>query len=439
MSPSPAQRATACRTASRALVAAGGAARSAALRRIAEALLDHRASLLEANRIDVDASAHDVRTGEASAAMAARLPLTERKLTALADGCRALADRGDPVGQVVGARELAPGLVLTQRTVPLGVLLIIFEARPDALPQITSLALRSGNGLLLKGGREARHSCRALHAVITEAMDPLPAEAVQLLEGRDTVTELLALDDRIDLVIPRGSNQLVRHIQANTRIPVLGHADGICHVYVHPDVDEAMARAIVRDSKTDYPAACNAMETLLLHRDTIASGLAVAVLDELRTAGVALHGAHGAFDLPPPPALAHEYGDLAATVAVVDDVDAAIRWVNTHGSGHTDAIVTADEAVAQRFVDGVDDAAAFHNCSTRFADGYRFGLGAEVGISTSRIHARGPVGVEGLLTTQYVLRGHGDVVAPFSAGQRQFTHRELPTPAAAPPGAARDR
>jgi len=423
---SPAARATACREASRALVAAGAEARSAALRRIAEALLDHRPALLEANRRDVEASAHDVRTGEVSAAMAARLPLSEAKLSALADGCRTLAARPDPVGHTVAARELAPGLQLRQRTVPLGVLLIIFEARPDALPQITSLALRSGNGLLLKGGSEARHSCRALHRVITEAMGPLPADAVQLLEGRDTVTELLALDDRIDLVIPRGSAALVRHIQSNTHIPVLGHADGICHVYVHADADPAMARAIVRDSKADYPAACNAMETLLVHADTVDTGLASALLDELRDAGVALHGAGGAFGLPEPPALSHEYGDLAATVAVVDGVDGAVDWVNRHGSGHTDAIVTHDEQVARRFLDGVDSAAAFHNASTRFADGYRFGLGAEVGISTSRIHARGPVGVEGLLTTQYTLVGQGDTVAPFGRGERHFTHRDLP-------------
>ncbi len=419
----PTERAHAVRAASRALVAAGADARSAALHRIATALLDERQALLEANQLDVAASHDDLKNGLVSAATAARLVLSERKLASLAEGLRSLADAPDPLDRVVTHRELAPGLELRERTVPLGVLLIIFEARPDALPQIGALALRSGNGLLLKGGSEAVHSCRALHRVMTEAMAPLPADALQLVEGRASVSELLALDDVIDLVIPRGSAQLVRHIQTNTRIPVLGHADGICHVYVDDAADPDMAEAIVIDSKTDYPAACNAMETLLLHRDTVASGLAARLLDALRGAGVTLHGADGIFGLPAPPSLAHEYGDLAATVAVVDDVQAAMAWVNRHGSGHTDAIVTADEAAAHAWLAGLDSACAFHNCSTRFADGYRFGLGAEVGISTGRIHARGPVGVQGLLTRQYTLEGRGDTVAPFSAGERAFTHR----------------
>jgi gamma-glutamyl phosphate reductase len=422
----PTARAHATRAASHALVAAGSDARADALRRMADALLDHREPLLQANALDVEASARSVEAGELSVATAARVALSERKLQGLADGLRTLADQPCPVGRVTARRELAPGLELTERTVPLGVLLVIFEARPDALPQIAALALKSGNGLLLKGGSEATHSCRALHRVLTEAMAPLPADALQLVEGRASIAELLQLDDAIDLVIPRGSAELVRHIQSTTRIPVLGHADGVCHVFVDRSADPAMARGIVLDSKTDYPAACNAMETLLLHRDTVASGLAAELLGALRGAGVALHGARGAFDLPEPPSLSHEYGDLAATVAVVDDVGEAIDWVNAHGSGHTDAIVTADAASARAWLSGLDSACAFHNCSTRFADGYRFGLGAEVGISTGRIHARGPVGVEGLLTRQATVVGQGDTVAPFSAGQRAFTHRELP-------------
>lgn len=422
----PTERAHAVRAASRALVAAGPEARSEALERIATALLDHRRPLLEANAVDVDACQADVRSGLVTPATAARLVLTESKLAALADGLRALARRGDPVGREVGRRELAPGLELAERTVPLGVLLIIFEARPDALPQIGALALRSGNGLLLKGGSEAAHSCRALHAVMTEAMAPLPADALQLVEGRASVAELLALDGVIDLVIPRGSNALVRHVQSHTRIPVLGHADGICHVYVDAEADPDKAEAIVVDSKTDYPAACNAMETLLLHRRHAGGPLERRLLDALRARGVRLFGAHGALDLPEPPALAHEYGDLAATVALVDDVHAAIDWVNTHGSGHTDSIVTEAPEAAEAWLSGLDSACAFHNCSTRFADGYRFGLGAEVGISTGRIHARGPVGVEGLLTRQYTLVGQGDTVAPFSSGARRFTHVDRP-------------
>jgi delta-1-pyrroline-5-carboxylate synthetase len=361
-----------------------------------------------------------------SPASAARLALSERKLAGLRDGLRSIAGQPEPLGRVLRRTELAPGLHLHQRTCALGVLLVIFESRPDALPQIAALALRSGNGLLLKGGHEAARSNRALHAVLTEAMAPLPAEALVLVETRAEISSLLALDDVIDLVIPRGSNALVQHIQQHTRIPVLGHADGICHVYVDAAADPERARAIVLDSKTDYPAACNAMETLLVHRSLV-GGLADALIAALHQAGVTVHRGPDApwSELPVAPDLHHEYGDLACTVQVVDGVEAAIDHVHRYGSGHTDCIVTADAATAQRWLDGVDSACVFHDCSTRFADGYRFGLGAEVGISTGRIHARGPVGVEGLLTTRWVLQGHGDTVAPFTLGERTFSHRTL--------------
>jgi delta-1-pyrroline-5-carboxylate synthetase len=419
------QMARAARDAARVWVDAGPQARSEALERIADALSDRRAELFEANALDVAQGRIDVQRGEVSPAMAARLELTPSKLHALVDGIRALAAMPDPLGEVRRRTEVSPGLELVQHTVPLGVLLVIFEARPDALPQIAALALRSGNGLILKGGSEARMSCRALHAVIQEAVAPLPGEVVGLVEGRASVSELLELDDVIDLVIPRGSNELVKHIQRSTRIPVMGHADGICHVFVDAAADPGKALRIVLDSKTDYPAACNAMETLLVHRD-LEGTLGRALVEALQDAGVAVHGVDGAYGLPAPPALAHEYGDLACTVALVDDVHAAVDWVNAHGSGHTDAVVTEDGAVARRWLAGVDAACAFHNASTRFADGYRFGLGAEVGISTSRLHARGPVGVEGLLTTQWQLRGDGHTVGDFKSGAHRYTHRTLP-------------
>ena len=419
------QMARAGREAARVWVDAGPDARSQALGRIAEALSDRREELFEANRVDVAQGYQDVKNGEVSAAAAARLELTPSKLDALVDGIRSLASMADPLGQVRRRTEVAEGLELVQHTVPLGVLLVIFEARPDALPQIASLALRAGNGLILKGGKEARVSCRALHEVIREAVVPLPPEVVGLVENSASVTDLLALDDVIELVISRGSNEMVRHIQRSTRIPVLGHDDGICHVFVDAAADPEKAERIVLDSKTDYPAACNAMETLLVHR-VVAETLGRRLVEALEGAGVTVHGAAGAYDRPAPPSLAHEYGDLACTVAVVDDVEAALAWANTHGSGHTDAVVTEDADVAQRWLDGVDAACAFHNASTRFADGYRFGLGAEVGISTSRIHARGPVGVEGLLTTQWQLRGQGHTVADFKSGAATYTHRTRP-------------
>lgn len=409
-----------------ALATLDGEARSALLRRMAAALEDRRGEILEANRADVEEARVAVEAGSLSAALAARLELSDRKLAGLAAGLRQLADAGDPLGRVLRHTELAPGLVLRQTTAPLGVLLVIFESRPDALPQIAGLALRSGNALLLKGGREAGRSNRALHRVLIEALDGVPPAVLGLVETREAIGDLLAMDAHIDLVIPRGSGELVRHVQSHTRIPVLGHADGVCHVYVDAAADLERARSIVLDSKTDYPAACNALETLLVHRALVDDGRLDRILGDLRAAGVDLYrGPHGPADLPEAPSLSHEYGDLAATVEVVDDVLAAIAHINRYGSGHTDAIVTSDAAVARTFLDRVDSACVFHDASTRFADGFRFGLGAEVGISTSRIHARGPVGVDGLLTTRWLLTGQGDTVAPFSRGERTFTHRRL--------------
>jgi gamma-glutamyl phosphate reductase len=309
------------------------------------------------------------------------------------------------------------------------VLLVIFESRPDALPLIAALALRAGNGVILKGGREAARSNAVLREVIAAALAPdVPAEAVALVEGREAIADLLALDDVIDLVIPRGSSDLVRHIQANTRIPVLGHAEGVCHVYVDAAADPEKAVAIALDSKVDYPAACNAMETLLVHVAAWEAGLGPRLAEALRGAGVALFAGPrlaARVDWPPAGDLHHEYGALACAVELVDDVEGAIEHVHRYGSGHTECVVTRDPAVARRFLDGVDAACVFHDASTRFADGFRFGLGAEVGISTSRLHARGPVGVDGLLTTRWLLEGRGDTVGPFSRGERRFTHRPL--------------
>ena len=415
------------RLAGRVLSRLSSTARRRAIERVASALERRAEEILAVNAEDVADGRAAVAAGTLSASLAKRLVLDEAKLGDLVRGIRAIASAGDPLGRVVRQTELAEGLMLRQETSPLGVLLVIFESRPDALPQVAALALSSGNGLVLKGGKEARRSNRILHRVITEALAPdVPAGVIGLVETRADVGELLALDDVIDLVIPRGSNAMVRHIQAHTRIPVMGHADGICHVYVDATADLDMAVGIVVDSKTDYPAACNAMETLLVHRQLVASGGLKRLMDALAGAGVVLHQAPGAdLGLPDAPALRHEYSDLAATVVVVDHVGAAVDHIHAHGSGHTESIVANDAGVADQFLEAVDSACVFHNASTRFADGFRFGLGAEVGISTSRIHARGPVGVEGLLTTRWKLVGEGDTVASFRSGARRFTHRRL--------------
>jgi delta-1-pyrroline-5-carboxylate synthetase len=419
----PREQALEARRAARVLAALPSERRVAALHRVADAIGLQRARIRAANDRDIAAAKDAVRAGGMTEALAARLPLTDAKLDALSAGIRAIAAQDEPLGRLLRETELGPGLLLRQVSAPIGVLLVIFESRPDALPQIAALALRSGNGLLLKGGKEAEHSNAILHAVITEALAPdVPPGVLGLVQGRAAVDALLQLDDVIDLVIPRGSGALVHHIQRNTRIPVLGHAEGVCHVYVDATADSDKAVAIVLDAKTDYPAACNAMETLLLHRDTL-GGLGQRLCAALQGAGVALHGtpeAAAALSIPADADLRREWGDLACSVAVVGSVEEAIAHTATHGSGHTEAIVTEDADTAQVFLDQVDSACVFHNASTRFADGYRFGLGAEVGISTGRIHARGPVGVEGLLTTRWLLQGDGHTVGAVARGDWAF-------------------
>ena len=422
----PEALARSARAASRSVQSLAGVDRSDALRRMARALLDREQEILAANALDVQEAAVRVEAGSLSSSLAARLQLTPGKLSVLSEGLRSLADAEDPLGRVLRHTLLSEGLELTQESVALGVVLVIFESRPDVLPQLAGLALKSGNGLLLKGGKEAVRSNRVLHRVLVEALEPdLPGGLLGLVETREAVADLLVLDDCIDLVVPRGSGEMVRAIQQGTRIPVLGHADGICHVFVDRAADPARAASILVDSKTDYPAACNAMETLLVHAEY---GGALDLLKALRGAGVELVGGPRAaptVGLPPAASLAVEYGELTACVEIVESLEAAVDHIHAHGSGHTDCIVTEDGAAAARFLNGVDSACVFHNASTRFADGFRFGLGAEVGISTARIHARGPVGVDGLLTTRWRLVGQGDTVAPFTSGERTFEHVSL--------------
>ncbi|OVA15569.1 Aspartate/glutamate/uridylate kinase [Macleaya cordata] len=364
------------------------------------------------------------------------------QISGLAKSVRVLADMEEPIGQVLKRTELADGLILEKTSSPLGVLLIVFESRPDALVQIASLAIRSGNGLLLKGGKEAKRSNAILHKVITAAIpETVGGKLIGLVTSREEIPDLLKLDDVIDLVIPRGSNKLVSQIKESTKIPVLGHSDGICHVYVDKSADLNMAKRIVLDAKIDYPAACNAMETLLVHKDFLKSGGLNELVAELRSAGITLHGGprvSASLNITEARSFHHEYNSMACTIEIVDDVHAAIDHIHSHGrhasisrvfpfckwkDAHTDCIVAEDGEVAEIFLHQVDSAAVFHNVSTRFCDGARFGLGAEVGISTSRIHARGPVGVEGLLTTRWYvfgetpLRGNVDSEREWASGR----------------------
>jgi glutamate-5-semialdehyde dehydrogenase len=347
---------------------------------------------------------------------------------------RDVARLADPVGQVQLHRELDTGLVLKRITCPLGVLGVIFESRPDALVQIASLAIKSGNGVILKGGREAVRSCEALTQAIHQGLRSVDLDpaVVRLLTTREETVALLGLDQEVDLIIPRGSNAFVRFVQENTRIPVLGHADGICHLYVDRAADVAQAVAIALDAKTNYPSACNAIETLLVH-EAIAPKFLPAMVPVFQSAGVELRGDDrtqalvGAAIEPATEAdWATEYSDLILAIRVVDSLEAAIAHINTYGSRHTEAIATQDDAAAATFISQVDAAGVFHNCSTRFADGFRYGFGAEVGISTQKMPPRGPVGLEGLVTYKYQLVGNGHIVNTYSGEHaRPFTHRDL--------------
>lgn len=423
--------------ASRLVATATDDARRAALERIARAVEAHAEAALRANAADVAVAEAMVASGELSPASMQRLHLSRQKLAEMAAQVRAVAALPDPCGRVLERTLLDEGLTLERVSCPLGVIAAVIEARPDAVTQIAALALRSGNAVVLKVGREATRSARALVAAIHEALHDdasVPANAVALVEGRTAVDALLALDDLVDLVVPRGSNALVRSVQSRTRIPVLGHADGVCHVYLDAAANAEMAADIVLDAKTTYPAACNAVETVLVHADA-APRVLPPLLARLAAAGVEVRADDRARALAPESPLVPatgadwgtEYGDLILALRVVDSLADAVAHVNRHGSGHTDAIVTDDAHAAEWFLSHVDSAGVYHNASTRFADGFRYGLGAEVGISTGRLHARGPVGLEGLASYRWVLRGEGQTVGQYTGPDaRPFAHRRLP-------------
>lgn len=449
--------------------------RSMIIERLAELLIEEEAKILEANQKDIDAAKNKKGLSES---LFSRLKLSSEKLQVLATGLRQIAAQTDVLGRTISRTEIAtdtqaensgPPLILVKETVPIGTLLIIFESRPDVLPQVAALAIASGNGLVLKGGTEATHSNRMLYGLVQRALkeavqegDGGHAAACQLIQSREDVSKLLGLDHLIDLVIPRGSNELVQSIKQNTQIPVLGHADGICHAYVDKFADPAKTLRILRDSKCDYPAACNAIETVLVHRDLCTLGPASgawtaalnpsssssktdkattgleAIVSHLNEHGVKIYAGPKLAELlaakpfllqgeslDPAESMQVEYGTLTCAVEVVDDVLGAVGHVRENGSGHTELIITEDQSSRESFMSGCDSACVFHNASSRFSDGFRFGLGAEVGISTSRIHARGPVGIEGLLSTTFKLHGNGHTVESIAEGQHAYTHKTL--------------
>lgn len=416
------------RQAARKLAVLSADAKNQAIEAIAKALEAAAPDILAANAADRAAAQAD---GIAKP-LYDRLKLDESKLQSAIAGVRDVAKLPEAIGAVQIHRELDTGLILKRVTCPLGVLGIIFEARPEALIQIVSLAIKSGNGVILKGGKEAVRSCEILTKVIHQALaeTAVNPEAVQLLTTREETIELLKMDEYVDLIIPRGSNSFVRFVQENTRIPVLGHADGICHLYADKSADILKAVQITVDAKTQYPAACNAIETLLVHRN-IAPKFLPAVAQALQQKKVELRGDEATrtiLDIAEANETdwSTEYSDLILSIKIVDSVEEAINHINTYGSRHTDAIVTEDSQAAETFLNQVDAAGVYHNCSTRFADGFRYGFGAEVGISTQQMPPRGPVGIEGLITYKYRVVGDGHIAASYVGNDAKgFTHREL--------------
>jgi glutamate-5-semialdehyde dehydrogenase len=423
------------RVASRAIAKLSAEARNDVLIAVAQAIEQGARRILEANERDCLVAESEVAAGKMSSAMLARLRVTDRGIAQMAEQVREVARLEDPLGRKLSATELDDGLVLCRESCPFGVIGVIFESRPDAVPQLASLALKSGNAVLLKGGAEAAQTNEALVSIWRECLEKfpaVPADSINLLHTRADVKEMLALDRDVDLIIPRGSYTLVQFIMQHSRIPVLGHSEGICHVYVDRAADLDKAIAIAYDSKVQYPAVCNAAETLLVH-EAVAQKFLPRMVAKLKEAKVEIRGDSKTIALLPKDAIvpateedwATEYSDLILSVKVVANLDEAIEHVNRYGSRHTDAIVTEDAGAAQRFLNEVDAAGVFQNASTRFADGYRYGLGAEVGISTSKLHARGPMGLEGLTTHKYKLHGDGHTVSPYAKGEKKFTHRRL--------------
>ena len=421
-----------------ALAASPVEARNEALDRMAAGLTANKDMIFAANAADLKRAEEQ---GIAGAVMK-RLRFDEGKLASVLDGLAGLAQLPDPVGKVQLFRELDEGLLLKRISCPIGVIGVIFEARPDALVQIASLCIKSGNCAVLKGGRETAETNRALFGIIKDAVREagLPDGCLYQAEAHSEIDELLGCEGDVDLLIPRGSNKFVRYIMDHTKIPVMGHADGVCHIYIDKDADLDKAIPLIIDAKTQYAAACNAVETLLIDR-ALPADFFEKLTCALTEAGVALNGTEEArqrlaaagesdrsyvnYTVMDEDDFHKEYLEYALSLKFVDGVEEAVRHINRYGSHHTDAILTENDETAAYFLKMVDSAGVYRNCSTRFADGFRYGFGAEVGISTSKLHARGPVGLEGLMTYKYELSGDGHIVGDYASGKRTFHHRNL--------------
>lgn len=388
-----------------------------ALENIAQMLEEHKSEIFEANAQDLEEAKTLVETGEISQSAYNRLKLDENKMRDMIQGVKDIANLDDPIGKVLLKRQLDEDLILKKISCPIGVLGIIFEARPDVISQISSLAIKSSNAVILKGGKESKNTNKKILAIINSALEKtngFPQNVIQQVFSREDVAQMLKCDQYINLIIPRGGNNLVKYIKSNTSIPVLGHASGICHIFVDKSADINMASKIVVDAKTQYPSACNAVETLLIHKDFPKKDelLASLQLNEIKL-------------VPNPESWETEYGETTLSVKTVNSLEEAIEHINTYGSGHTDSIITNDLANAEKFMNNVDSAGVYFNASTRFADGFRYGFGAEVGISTNKTHARGPVGLEGLTIYKYKLYGNGQIVDDYAKGKKSFHHKDL--------------
>lgn len=432
---SVASMAVRARAASRAVARLSAGARNQVLLAAAQAIEANAPRILEASARDCRAAEELVAAGKMTSAMLARLRVTEKGVAQMARQVREVAALPDPLGKRLAATELDSGLVLIKESCPLGVVGVIFESRPDVVPQLASLGLKSGNAVIMKGGSEAAATNEALVTIWREVLaqfPDVPADSITLLQTRADVLDLLSQDQNVDLIIPRGSYELVQYVMRNSRIPVLGHGEGICHVYVDRAADLDKAVAISYDAKVQYPAVCNAAETLLVH-EAIAREFLPKIVAKLKEAGVEIRGCGKTLALVPNQGIIPasekdwrtEYSALILSVKVVANLDEAIDHINRYGSHHTDTIVTEDTEAAAKFMNEVDSAGVFQNASTRFADGFRYGFGAEVGISNGKLHARGPMGLEGLTTYKYKLYGSGQVVADYVSGKKQFTHRPL--------------
>ena len=409
------------------LAATTNAERNRALEAAALALMDKKEEIFAANEEDLK----DARENHISEAVYKRLKFDEGKLKSVIDGIRQLESLPDPVGKVQLYRQMDEGLILKRISCPIGVIGVIFEARPDALVQISSLCIKSGNCALLKGGKETTRTNRILFRTICDSVTAagLPEGCLVQAELHNEIDELLQCDKDVDLLIPRGSNRFVQYIMNHTKIPVMGHADGVCHIYVDKEADLDRALPVIIDAKTQYTAACNAVETILIHRD-IADDFLPVLKEELLKNRVSIRGSQEVASKIGCQVMSEEefdteYLELAISLKLVKDVAEAADHINYYGSHHTDAILTENSETAEYFMQMVDSAGVYQNCSTRFADGFRYGFGAEVGISTGKIHARGPVGLEGLMTYKYRIYGHGQIVGDYAEGRKEFHFKDL--------------